>query len=255
MAVPTTRPIIDKIATLQRSELFANLSHDLLNKMADSAMIRHLNRGEVLASEHEEASGIYVVARGELRSVRQARSGREQVLSTERVGSTLGVVPVFNGGKFYSTLIADTNTDVLFIAKRDLHQFCRDHTELLWNLARVMAHKVRHYAELIESLALLNVEQRVALYLVTTAHDRGVRSGDGCMVELTMTRTEIASRLGSVREVVSRAMTHLQEIGLVQFEGRRLVNIPDMQELRKFAGGPAEWEHAKLASEISSELA
>ncbi len=246
---------LDKIAALRRTDLFGSLNDDLLKKIAALAIVRQLRRGQVLYSEHEEASGLYVVANGELRSIRQTAHGREQVLSTERAGAILATVPVFNGGTFFSTMIADANSQVLCIEKRHVHELCREHTELLWNLARVLAHKVRHYAELIETLALQNVEQRVARHLLTVARERGVRVGPGCVFELTLTRTEVASRLGSVREVVSRAFTHLEKSGLIHMEGRRLIAVPDMRALAAFAGAERQLGKANLVSDLSSEMA
>ncbi len=244
-----------KVAALRQTDLFGNLGDDLLKKIAALTISRSLSPGQVLYSEHEEASAIFVVARGELRSIRQNLEGREQVLSTERPGSILAAVPVFNGGKFFSTLIADTSAEVLCIEKHQVHQLCREHTELLWNLARVLAHKVRHLAELVESLALRNVEQRIAQHLLTIARERGVPIGKGCVVELTLTRTQMASRLGSAREVVSRSLGHLQQSGLIRMDGRRLVTVPDMEALRAFAGIEERTQPLAPISELSSDIA
>jgi CRP/FNR family transcriptional regulator len=245
----------EKVEILRKTDLFGGLTDDLLKKIAGLAVTRNLAHDQVLYSEHDQASALFVVARGELRSIRQNPGGREQVLSTERTGAILAAVPVFSGGKFYSTTIAEMRSDVLSIEKHLLHQLCRDHSELLWNLAHVLAHKVRDYAELIESLALRNVEQRVALHILTVARERGVPFQDGCIVELTLTRTQMATRLGSAREVVSRALTHLQKSGLIQMDGKRLVTIANMRALSAFAGTEEALRPAKSASDLSSELA
>lgn len=255
MSLSRPKVMVDKIAALRKTELFGKLSDGLLRKIAGYATTRQLGPGQVLYSENEEALGLYVIAAGEVRSIRQNLGGREQVLSTERPGAVLAAVPVFNGGNFFSTVIADSPTQVLCIDKSLMHELCREHTELLWNLARVLAHKVRHYAELIETLALRNVEQRVAQHLLTAARERGVRVGNGCVVELRLTRGEIASRLGSTREVVSRAFAHLQKSRLIQMDGRRLVTVPDMDALSVFAGAKHDGAPAHLVSELSSEIA
>lgn len=164
----------DKTAVLRKTELFGNLEDELLRKIGNLATTRQLTRGQVLFSEHEEGSGLYVVAEGELRSVRQDVEGREQVLSTERPGAVLALAPVFNGGKFYSTMVADVASEVLCIQTRDVHELCQQHAELLWNVACVMSHRVRHYAELIETLALRNVDQRLARYLSIICRQQGI---------------------------------------------------------------------------------
>lgn len=249
----------DKTAVLRKTELFGNLEDELLRKIGNLATTRQLTRGQVLFSEHEEGSGLYVVAEGELRSVRQDVEGREQVLSTERPGAVLALAPVFNGGKFYSTMVADVASEVLYIQTRDVHELCQQHAELLWNVACVMSHRVRHYAELIETLALRNVDQRLARYLSIIAGQRGIQVEAGWLVELTLTRAEIASHLGSAREVVSGALAHLQKEGLIEMQGRRLVTIPDMRRLVEFAGIERQIERqleaSKLPPDLSSEFA
>lgn len=245
---------IDKAAALRATDLFGSLPEPVLRTVADLTIRRTLDRGDVLYSEQEEASALYVVAHGELRSIRQSAEGREQVLSTERRGAILAAVAIFNGGKYYSTLIADTPSEVLAIDKRDTHDLCGKHTELLWNVARVLAHKLRHAAELIETLALLHVDQRVAQYLLAVCQLRGIQDRDACVVELTMNRTEIASRVGSAREVVSRAFTQLEKGGLIHMQGGRFVTIPDMEALKVFAGAGAPLKNVKLISELSSDI-
>lgn len=244
----------DRSAALRATDLFGSLPDAVIRKVVDCSTTRTLNRGDVLYSEREEASALYVVAQGELRSVRQSPDGKEQVLSTERPGAILAAVAIFNGGTFFSTLIADTSSELLAIDKRDVHELCRKHTELLWNVARVLAHKVRHSAELIETLALRHVDQRVAQHLLTVCLQRGIQDEGSCVVELTMNRSEIASRLGSAREVVSRAFTQLETAGLIQMHGRRLITIPDLMALRLFAGAEAPLKTPKLVSELSSDI-
>src|SRR5579875_3588954 len=251
MPASEPRKSVDRLVALRKADLFQGLSETALKEAAKRAAIRRFSPGELLFSEHQEASGLYVVVEGKLRSIRQNREGREQVLSTEGPGAILAAVPVFNGGRFYSTMVADTDVLALCIEARAMHELCREHTELLWNLARVLAHKVRHYAELIEVLALRNVDQRVAQHLLTSCHERGVRNGESGVLELTMTRAEMASRVGSTREVVCRALAHLQKAGFIRMKGARVLTILDMRALRKFAGSEEGLEEPGLVSELS----
>lgn len=245
----------DKLAALRNTQLFGSVSERVLREVAGCAVVRQVQSGQVLCSEHDEATALYVVVDGELRSIRQNAAGREQVLSTEGPGTVLAAVPVFNGGKFYSTIIADIPSEILCIEKSDVHRLCREHTELLWNLARVLAHRVRRYADLIETLALRNVDQRVAQHLLTVCKKWAVRSGNGCALELRMTRSELASRVGSTREVVSRALGHLQRSGLIQLQGARQLKVPDMDALSRFAGAEQKLEKPRIVSDLSSEMA
>ena len=99
----------------------------------------------------------------------------------------------------------------------------------------MLAGRLRRCAELVETLSLREVGQRLARFLLAEARRRGARAGSGLRVELAHTNQQIAARVGSVREVVSRALTRLQHDGLVRLEGRRLT-IPDEKALAAFAG-------------------
>jgi CRP/FNR family transcriptional regulator, dissimilatory nitrate respiration regulator len=226
----------DKLAALRQTALFGGLSDAILTDVVGFATTRQIRPGQLLLSENEEASALYVVVQGTLRSFLQDLEGREQVLSTEGPGAILAAEPLFDGGKFYCTIIADRSSDVLCIEKRDIQQLCREHPELLWSLARVLGHKIRQYAHLVETLSLRNVHQRVAELLLTVCQERAVRNGSGYVIELSMTRTEMASRVGSTREVVCRALAHLQKRGLIQLNGTRLLTVPDRRALSRLAG-------------------
>jgi CRP-like cAMP-binding protein len=227
---------VNKAEALRRTELFSSLPEDVLHKVAALATVRRLSRNEMLYSEHEEATGLFIVAEGELRSIREGFDGREQVLSTERTGATLSEVSVFGGGQYFSTVLAETPSVVLCIHNHDIRKICDEHPELLWKVAKVLSARVRLYAELIESLALRNVDQRLALFLIGLLDDPAVDARNTVEFELPLTRSEIATRIGSVREVVSRCLSHLHEIKLIDLRGKRLVIIPDVQALREFAG-------------------
>lgn len=244
----------DKADALRRAEIFSGLPEDVLRNIASYAVVRRLERGEMLYAEREEAWGLFVVASGELRTLRQSEDGREQVLSSEGPGAALAVVAVFGGGTCFSTVIADIPSVVVGLQRTDVVRLCERHPELLWNVARVLAKQVRYCAELIESLAFRNVDQRLVHHLLRLAKDRGVPwNGGGVSFELTGTRAEIASRLGSVREVVSRSLSHLHERKLIALRGNRTVIVPDLAALRRFAGEtendglPRDFGHGEFA--------
>jgi CRP-like cAMP-binding protein len=244
---------LERLEALRATELFGSLPAAILGTVVASSTVRNLCRGEILSSEQEEASALYVVLRGQFRSIRMSVEGREQVLSTEPPGAILAAVALFGGEKFYSTLIADTPSQVLAIARNEMLDLCRQYPELLWNLAQMLAQKARSLAELVETLALRQVDQRVAQYLLTICQQRGIGHRTKCLVELTLNRTEIAGRVGSTREVVSRAFTQLEKAGLIQMQGRRLVTIPDMGALRVFAGTDPPIRETRPVAELQSD--
>ena len=225
----------DKIAALRQTALFNELDEDTLRALAARAIERRFQKDEILFVAGEEARGLYVIVEGAVRAFRESADGREQVIHVERAGATVAEVPVFDDGAFPSTVAAETDSVLLFIDKRDVRSLCLEHPQIALAALKVLAGRLRRCAELVETLSLREVGQRLARFLLAEARARGVRTKNGFEVTLTITNQQIAARVGSVREVVSRALTRLQQDGLVALKGRRL-SIPDEESLATYAG-------------------
>lgn len=225
----------DKVAALKRTKLFESLSEPTLEVLAERAVEKLFQKDELIFVAGEEAQGLYVIVEGAVRAFRVSLDGREQVIHVERAGATIAEVPVFDDGTFPSNAAAETATTVLFIDKRDVQNLCLEHPEITLAALKVLAGRLRRCAELVEALSLREVGQRLARFVLAEARRSGTRTEIGNSIKLTQTNQQIAARIGSVREVVSRAFTRLQQEGLIIIDGRRLI-IPDEAALKTFAG-------------------
>lgn len=225
---------LDKIAALRRTELFQELDEDALRSVADRTFEKRFQKNEVLFVTGEEARGMYVIVEGAVRAYRVSLDGREQVIHVERAGATIAEVPVFDDGTYPSTAAAEEETVTLFIDKHDMRRLCLQHPQITLTALKVLAGRLRRCAELVEALSLREVGQRLARFLLAEARRSGTPTEHGISLNLTKTNQQIAARVGSVREVVSRTFTRLQHDGLIAFEGRRLI-ILDEAALRSFA--------------------
>jgi len=225
----------NKIAALRRTAIFGELDEATLQALAERAIERRLARDEVLFMAGEEARGLYVITEGALRAFRVGVDGREQVIHVERAPASIAEVPVFDDGIYPSTVAAEEDSTVLFLDKRDVRRLCLAHPEIALAALKVLAVRLRRCAELVEELSLREVGQRLASFLLAEAREKGKRTPEGVRVELTLTNQQIAARIGTVREVISRALSRLQQGGLILVEGRHLV-IPDEGALAAYAG-------------------
>lgn len=225
---------IEKVAALKRTLLFKELDDATLTLLAARAVPRHYRKGEVLFVAGEEARGLFVIVDGSVRAFRESADGREQVIHVERAGATIAEVPVFDDGTYPSTVAAEVDTTTLFLDKRDVRELCLQHPEIPLAAVRVLASRLRHCAELVEALSLSEVGHRVARFLLSEARRHGQSNGDGVCLTLTQTNQQIAARVGSVREVISRTLSRLQQDGLIVLEDRKLT-IPDINALSSFA--------------------
>src|SRR3712207_2811160 len=197
---------IDKVHALGRTPLFKELDAEVLRALAARAVERRFRKDELLFVAGEEARGLYVSVEGAVRAFRESADGREQVIHVERAGATVAEVPVFDDGPFPSSVAAEEDSTLLFIAKRDVRALRLEHPQITLAALKVLAGRLRRRAELVEALSLREVSHRLAFFLLAEARAKGTRDGGALRVEITQTNQQIASRIGSVREVVSRAL-------------------------------------------------
>ena len=221
---------IDKVAALRRTALFGSLSESEIRVVADRAVEHKLGRGEILFLAGDAARGLYVIVEGAVRAYRVGSDGREQVIHVERAGATVGEVPFFDEGGYPSTVAGEEQSNLLFIGRTEVYTLLSDHPTIAIAALKVLAARLRNCASLVETLSLHDVDRRLARLLLTEARARGQRFADVLEFDFLLTHQQVASRIGSVREVVSRAFSRLQQAGLVRVDGKR-VTIPSERSL------------------------
>lgn len=230
---------MDRPEILRQAELFRDLDDEVLKSLAARVVEKFLDRNEILFVAGTEARGLYVIAEGSVRAFRTSSDGREQVIHVEKAVTTIAEVPFFDGGPFPSTTAAEEPARVFFIAKEDIRSVSSQHPELAFAAARVLARRLRKCAELVESLSLREVGQRVAMLFLEEAGSRGTQSDKGVKFTLSLTHNQLAARIGTVREVVTRAIHRLETQNLIRLKGKN-VEISDIAALRRYVGADGD---------------
>jgi CRP/FNR family transcriptional regulator len=223
------RPM-NKIEALKKTELFGSLTAEELKALADCCVEHRLSKGEILFTAGDEAKGLYVIAKGALRAYRENAEGREQIIHVEKAGTTIAEIPVFDDRPYPSTVMAEEESEVLYIGKRDVKKLCLKYPTIALSALKLLSARLRKTAALVESLSLREVDQRLAAFLLHEFKSRGKK------VALP-TNTVIASRVGSVREVVSRSFAKLEEEKLISVDDHHMATLLNEEGLRDYAGG------------------
>ncbi len=225
---------MDKVEALGKTELFGSLAEGERKALAGCCVEKRLKVGETLFVSGEEAKGLYVIVRGCLKAIRENTEGREQVIHVEKTGSTIAEIPVFDGRPYPSTVVAEEDSEILFIDKRDVRRLCLEHPGIALTALRILSARLRKTAALVESLSLREVDQRLASYLIQEFKGRGYIEKKKIKLRLP-SNTVIAARVGSVREVVSRAFSKLESKGLIALNKSRVATLLREKELRAYA--------------------
>jgi CRP/FNR family cyclic AMP-dependent transcriptional regulator len=182
---------------------------------------RHVyTQGSTLFMEGEPAAGLFLVEQGVIKICRFAADGREHILHLVDGGDTFNDVSALDGGENPACAIALTDAVVWRIARPDLRRVAGQHPELAWALIESIARRARYLVGVVQDLAMRNVKGRLARLLLDQAE--AVEHG---APPIPLTQEEMASRLGTVREVVGRALRSLSAANIINMERQRIVII------------------------------
>ena len=207
----------------------------ILRGLAARAEEQRLSAGEMLFFSGEPATGMFVVISGTIRAFQQNTDGREQVMHVDHAGSSIADVPVFDDGPYPASAIAEADTEMLFLHKGDVRELCLKDRGFALGALQLLAERVRKHAQLVNVISLHEVGQRLAFLLLSEAEKVGREQKETFDFELDLSNHEIATHIGTVRDVVSRALARLQQLGLVILKMRTVI-IPDVRALRDVCG-------------------
>lgn len=211
------------VAILESTALLSSLSHPEIQSLAARTVLRHYNNGDLLFSEEEPCHGLHIVVRGKVRIFKTSINGREQVLAMNHAGESVAELPVFDGGRYPASAMAVEEVELAFISRQDFRAFCLDHPEVALKMLAVVGARLRRLVGIIEELSFTTIRQRLISVLLRLADTEGKRTPRGIEFQLPVTHQELASQLGTVRELISRNLTRLQAEGLLEVDARQIV--------------------------------
>ena len=218
------------IHILRRVQIFNGLTETELQFLAHRAVARNYGKGEIVFTEGDPCSGLFIIESGQVRIFKSSSGGREQILAVEGPGSSVAELPLFDGGNYPASTAAASDARILFISKQDFHSLCLVHPQVPLKVLKVVGARLRRLVGIIEELSFTTVRSRLISVLVRRGKS-GKRTREGVEVDLPPSNQELAAEIGTVRELVSRNLSRLQAEGLIQMEGK-IVTIPDLKRLQ-----------------------
>jgi len=216
---------------LKRIPYFSGIGLADLELIKKLVFERSADRAEIVVLEGEPASNLYFVASGAVRVFKTSAEGKEQVLNIVRPKESFNDVPIFDGGPNPASARAMGPVLLYGIKRNDMEAILRNHPQVVFNVTRVLAKRVRQLVSLVEDLSFRHVISRVAKILfqqISGESGRGPR----------LTQQEMAAMAGTAREVVGRSLKALEEQGAIKLDRHRIV-ITDKDALQKIIEVPS----------------
>jgi CRP-like cAMP-binding protein len=207
MPEKTIHKLTDLLAVLP---YFKDLDVSTAQAVTQAALRRKYETNQIILLEGEPASGLYIIQDGWLKVSKISLDGREQILQFLGTGEVFNAIGVFTNSPNPATVTALEPSIVWMIPKESMLELLQTHPALARMIIQDLAGRVLHLITLVEDLSLRKVESRFARLLLEEAHN------DIIQRKRWATQTEIAARLGTVPDVVSRTMRKMTELGILQ---------------------------------------
>lgn len=206
-----------------------SVSSAALEALVDAAVCLRYPEGATIFLEGDPTAGLFIVEQGIVKISRVSLEGREFIMHLNEPGDTFNDVSTLDGDPNPANAMAHTDVVLWRIARPELKRLAFLHPDLAWALIEDLAARARVAVGLVHDLAMRSVRGRLARLLLEEADH--TQSG---IVERLLTQEQMASRLGTVREMLGRTLRSLAADGIIQFDRHRIV-ILDAQRLAEEA--------------------
>ncbi len=203
------------------------LQDALLQAIATRGGVRQYPANAVLVNEEDQSDSLFIILRGRVKVYGAGPDGREVVYGTQAAGEYFGEMTLDGGPRSASVMTLEPTTCAV-VPGAEVRDFLATHPDFALHLVKKLIRLARASTDQVKSLALDDVYGRIARLLRTLARDE-----DGLLVVPDkLTQQDIAERVGSSREMVSRIFKPLVEGGYLETRGGRIVLLKKL---------PARW--------------
>jgi len=224
------------IDLLRRCPLFAGLQEEDLKKIRAIAFPKSLAKKGVLFAEGEEAKGFYVILSGKVKLYKVSSQGREQILHIVSAPDAFAEAALFLEGNYPAFAEALMDCQLLFFPKRDFIQLIERHPQLSINMIVSLSHYLKKFSLLIEELSLMEVSSRIAKHVIDLSLMASKEGKSPMEVELDLSKTQLALKLGTISETLSRTLAKMKAKGIIDVKKNRIL-ILNREALEQLASG------------------
>lgn len=219
---------------LKRIDLFKNLSDQELSELGAHISSESFKKKEAIFHEGEPPEWFYIVASGKVKITKLSHEGKEVILEIIQPGDIFGGVAVLKNISYPANAVTMEDTEVLKISRKNLMRILDRFPNFMYCIALQLGDRMKSSYDSLKNIALERVEARIAALLLKLAGKVGVETKDGLMIDMRLTKQDVADMVGTTVETSIRTFTKFKKQGLVYDLDGRIV-IKDKRGLAELA--------------------
>ena len=220
---------MDRVPALRLIALFEGLSDADLVPVTEACAIRSFPRNAQILSEQEQTTDIFFILSGTVRFSSYTANGREVIFNEISTGGIFGEFSAVDRLPRSSNVTAMSDCVVARMSAEQFHQVLLGNAAVATRLVELLVAKIRQMSERVFEVSALAVRERVRRELMRLAAS-GTRFGNSVVIRPAPTHYDIAARIGSHREAVTREFMRLEVERLIEVR-RRQIRIVDIDRL------------------------
>jgi CRP/FNR family transcriptional regulator len=223
-------PVVEALRT---ASLYRGLSEDDRLRLAEVALVKSWDKGEVVFSEGDPSDFLLTVLAGRVKVVKMQPSGKEVILEIFGPGDPVGAVVAYEGRPFPASAIALDRTTCLLVRRAPFFALLENHPSLVRGLLSTFTRRIVELAQRIPEVAGARVETRFAHLFLKLADRVGRPRGGAVFIPMVLTRQELADLTGTTIETCIRLMSRWGKEGIVETDkgGFLLADRAALEEL------------------------
>jgi CRP/FNR family transcriptional regulator len=207
--------------------MFADLSPENLEAVADVCSLKSIEKGELLFREGDKAEGFYVLQTGAISVFKLTPDGREQIICVFRPPESFAEVTLATLEAYPANGVALENSQVIVVQRAGFRDLIHRKPELSLHMLASMSLHLKHLVQTLQDYKGRQIEGRLADWLL-----RHIPAG-AASFELPVTKKNLAGQLGVTSETLSRTFARFRDEGLIRVEGPH-VHLLDLAGLRGY---------------------
>lgn len=213
--------------------LFCALEHPSLIELNHHKVVNHYKKGQIIFYEGNEAIGLFCIFSGKIKLYKSTSDGRQQILRIAGPGDLLGYRALFAGEPYHATAEAMEDASICCIDQKSFFPVLNKNPDLALDLIKKLSRELRAAEDLATSIAHKSVRERMAELLLILKEAYGKKVGKNCVIDLRLTREEMAEMIGVTQETAIRLISDFKKEKLIEVKDREitLLNIPGLVEI------------------------
>jgi CRP-like cAMP-binding protein len=207
--------------------VFSGLGEKDLRDIEPLFVQETFKKKELIFSEGDSPRWFYFVLKGEVKITKLSQDGKEIILELIQPGGFFGGVAVIRGFPYPANAVVKEDADVLKISRENFQKVLDRFPAVMMDIMQNIGDRIKESRETTKNIALEKVHLRIAALLLKLSEQSGVEDKDGIVLNLKLTKQDIAEMVGTTVETAIRTMSAFKKQGLIgEKAGKILIKDP-----------------------------